>query len=113
MSIKLIPAFHDIRLPQKDGIGWFTFDINDCGMYYLLNKGRPHLCDLDEVDSKEITDNLYFDTEVDCHKAAAEYYDSYGKVYPYTAEWLAARKIQPAIKKSSTNEVHSQVMVFE
>ena len=115
MSINIILAFHELRLPMEDGGKgeWCTYDKDDIGMFYLLNKNRYNLCDVGSMEDSEIDANLYFDTEADCHKAAAEYYDSYGKVYPYTAEWLAARKIQPAIKKSSTNEVHSQIMVFE
>ena len=114
MSIVIIPDFHELRLPMCTGdSNWYTFDLHEKGLFYLLNQDRYQLCDLGEIDILKISDNLYFNSEEECHRAAAGYYTTYTTTYPYTNEWLASMPPQaPTNNQPLTTEVESQIMVF-
>lgn len=113
MSIVIIPDFHELRLPMLTGQNrWYTFDLHARGLFYLLNQDRYQLCDLGEINVLKIDANLYFNSEADCHFAAAEYYNTYGIMYPYMSEWVASINITATTTKPPTTEIQSQIMVF-
>ena len=104
-------TFHELRLPiSENGVGeqdWSTCDADNVCLYYLLNDGSNRLSFLfDALDN----DEFYFDTEVLCHEAMADYYWHHNVLYPYISEWREARATMFGAKPATIN---SQVMRFK
>ncbi len=103
-----ILTFHNLIPPHLDGDRegrWCTYSKED-GMVYLLNGNRHELAALSEID---ITTDIHFESEEECHKHAEEYYDSWCRQYPYMAAWQASKAaVVPEVNKTT----ESQVMEF-
>lgn len=117
--INIITDFHELNAPISDGgcgDDWCTNNKYSApSYYYLLNDNSNQLGDLLTGLKQH---QFYFDSECDCHTAAAKYYQHHGLGYPYNSEWLQAVRRNHGgggdVKSShDANIIESQVMEFK
>ena len=103
--------FRELEVPYTslvDGRFWFYVRAIGSPDLYLRNDSTV----LD--DGGDDYDRYTFWSESLAHLAAAEYYESYNKIYPYHDEWkVAVQRDSGDILELHTKTVESQVMEFE
>ena len=100
--------FYELEVPVSDNpskmIDWYVRIKDDDPSYYILNDVTCSLGNLMHHPSVD----FYFINEIEAHKAAAAYYNSHSKQYPYNSEWLVAVGKSPA----DDDDSESQTMRF-
>lgn len=109
--MRKIKTFYPLKRPQLDGSRekqWCTYSSTN-GFVYLLNGERDAVANLRDID---ISKDIHFNTEVECHQAAAAYYTVYGQQYPYMKEWSKLWTSNVQITAAGST-VESEVMRFK
>jgi hypothetical protein len=117
-KINMSIAFCDLHAPMKEPAGmhvdkWFVVARAQVGGYALTvnDEDGPVLEKINMVEEDDA--KFYFETELDAHRVAYEFYDKHGKPYPYHSRWAEVRRQAGLENPNHTeNSVQSQVMNF-